>query len=71
MFLQSVCVLSLLSHVWRCSADFPGFGDDVEGLSFQCWESVLQEEKKKRQFGAMYLKTCLPHKVHFHSLSYF
>ena len=42
MFLQALCVLSLLSHVWRCSADFPGFGDDLEGLSFQCWEPVLQ-----------------------------
>lgn len=40
MFLQVLYVL--LSHVWRCSADFLAFGDDLEGLSFQCWESVLQ-----------------------------
>lgn len=42
MFLQAVYVLSLLSHVWRCPADFPGFGDHLKGLGFQCWESVLQ-----------------------------
>lgn len=42
MFLQALYVLSLLSHIWRCSADFPGFGDDLQGLSFQCCESVLQ-----------------------------
>lgn len=64
MFLQALYVLSLLSHVWRCSPDFPGFGDDPEGLSFQCCESVLQKGKKKSSSlvtpSAIYFKTCSP-----------
>lgn len=73
MFLRALYVLSLLSHLWRCSADFRGFGDDLEGLSFQCCESA-KRKKKIIKFGDSWcyiFQDVPPHEVHFHSLSYF